>query len=224
MAVESPRVGGFLASEAPGTRSRDQISMLALNDGATTYQAGTPVAQLLTTGVAAFANGASNTGNGTCGTITTTQGVVPGVYVAECLVAGATAVFSLESPSGVFIGNFKVGTAFAGGGLAFTITTGGTNYAVGDIITFTLPSSGGNVGEYVAWNHATGKYGAETIAGILFAPTYVGGASNVNALIISRAAEVKGDLIQWPATDGGTIAAGTAQLATLGIEIRAGVP
>lgn len=220
MATETTRAGSFLASEAQGTRSREQVTLLKFNDNATVYQAGQILSRYNTTGVATYAAGAGNTGNGACGAIVTSAGVKPGVYTGECIKAAANAgTFRLEDPDGIFVGNVVVGAAFAGGGLAFTLADGATDFVVGDTFTISLPTSGGNVGKYISTD-LTGKYGREVAAGILFAYADVSGNADVQATVIVRDAEVKADLLVYPTNNANDIAAINAQLAELGIIVR----
>lgn len=301
--TESPRAGDFISSEdVYGFRSRDQVYLDAINDGATSLVAGSVLGKKTIGTSGTFANAAGNTGNGTCGTITLSQGAINGVYEAVCILAGATAKFELSNPSGVVIGVVTVGTAFSGSGLGFTILTGGTNYAVGDIFTitvgnatfargtdtgnftcgaitvfpgfvpgtyqgvmtdathFTLTAPDGTIlpagvfgtqynsgglqftltaggtaavagdtftivtnegdGNYAAINFSASD-GTQYPAGILIFGQYLGGSSNVKAAIISRAAEVKKDLLAWPsgATDD-QVRQAITQLATIGIIVR----
>lgn len=137
--AEQNRSGAFLSSEQSfGNISRDQVNLVGLNDSATTLLAGTVLGQQNVGTVAAFANAAANTGNGTCGTITLSSGVQEGVYTFEAVTAGTTALFQAQAPNGTELPTMKVGTAYSGGGLAFTITSGGTAYAIGDQLTITV--------------------------------------------------------------------------------------
>lgn len=77
---------------------------------------------------------AGNTGNGTISaTPTISAGAKAGRYIIT-IVEPATNVgeFTVEDPDGVLIGNGTVASAFSGGGLAFTVADGSTDFGAGD--------------------------------------------------------------------------------------------
>lgn len=94
----------------------------------------------------------TNTGNGTCGTVTVGAEAVVGAYSVKASLVPVTAsgtpdtkkvVFDLFDPSGNLIdsqvaGQSNTNTAvFANGHLGFTLTTGSTPWAAGDSFTIT---------------------------------------------------------------------------------------
>ena len=85
------------------------------------------------TGVAAALG--TNTGNGTFGTITVSAGAMAGAYAVE--FDDATH-YVVNSPDGALVGHGTTGVAFSAGGLAFTITAGGTPFVAGDSFTVTV--------------------------------------------------------------------------------------
>ncbi|MEX3961032.1 hypothetical protein AB4Y42_02260 [Paraburkholderia sp. EG286B] len=111
-------------------------------------QSGTPVA----------AAAATNTGNGTIGSITKGADVQPGVYT---LVATSATNFTVAAPDGGAMPNATVGTAYVGANLNFTITAGGTAFVAGDEFTITVPA-----GNYVL-SKATATDGSELPSAIL---------------------------------------------------------
>lgn len=171
--LESPRAGGFISSEANGWRARDQVLLAAVGDGLTSYLAGTVLGKQTIGSKASFANSAGDAGNGTCGTITLSAGVQQGAYTFTCLVAGATAKFQGMAPNGVVLPELTVGTAYSQGGLAFTITTGGTNYAVGDEFVITVGTA--------AFANGVGDTGNGTCSAILTEPGVIGGTYTFTA-------------------------------------------
>ncbi|HZR87887.1 MAG TPA: head decoration protein [Bradyrhizobium sp.] len=98
-------------------------------------------------GIVAVA-GASNTGNGTVGSLTRGAGSLQGNYL---LTAVDATHFSVTDPEGNALPNLTVGSAYSQSGLGLTITAGGTAFVAGD--TFTLESF-----------DATGQY-IESVAG-----------------------------------------------------------
>jgi hypothetical protein len=167
LTLELARAGGFLVSEGNGQISRDQVTLAALNDGSTTLQAGTVLGLQNVGSKAAFTNAAGDTGNGTCGTITLSAGAQEGVYTFTCLVAGSTAKFQGIAPNGAVLPELTVGSAYSQGGLGFTITTGGVNYAVGDEFTITVGTA--------VFANAGGDTGNGTCSAIVVKPGVIGG-------------------------------------------------
>jgi hypothetical protein len=77
----------------------------------------------------------TNTGNGTFGTITVSAGASAGGYAIE--FDDATH-YVVNAPDGSLIGHGTTGSPFSAGGLAFTITAGGTAFVPGDSFTLTV--------------------------------------------------------------------------------------
>lgn len=92
----------------------------------------------------AAAKSGGNTGNGTMGTITLGSGVLPGVYSLRVTKAVTNAGdFQLKDPNGIVVGIGSVATAFAGGGMSFTLADGSTDFAVGDGFDITVAAGSG---------------------------------------------------------------------------------
>ena len=86
------------------------------------------------------APGATNVGNGTVGATSLGAGAEIGAY---SLVATSPTTFSVTSPEGVAEAPATVGTPYAGQ-VNFTITAGGTAFAVGDSFLLSWNQSAGN--------------------------------------------------------------------------------
>jgi tail tube protein len=95
------------------------------------------------TGPGAATAGANvGTGGGTCGAVTVSAGASVGVYKARIIAAiAAGGAFRLEDPDSNIVGTGKVGTAYSGGGLAFTISDGAPDFAENDYIPITVTST-----------------------------------------------------------------------------------
>ncbi|MBL6852355.1 MAG: head decoration protein, partial [Alphaproteobacteria bacterium] len=77
---ESFHAGGFMISEGPGTRSRDQITIAS----GQSLKAGTVLGKLLSsTSNAVSTAGGGNTGNGVMGTVSVGAGAIVGNYKLE---------------------------------------------------------------------------------------------------------------------------------------------
>ena len=120
--------------------------------GADTFVAGTILARRSVAN-AVTASAFTGTGDGTLTLATVAPGtVVPivGAYVLTCTAAVANGgVFSLTDPNGALIATsltLDVGaggtTAFEVEGLLFTVTDGGTDFAVDDFATLTVAADG----------------------------------------------------------------------------------
>lgn len=82
----------------------------------------------------------ANTGNGTIGALAAGAGVETGTYT---LTATGATTFTVATPEGVDLANATVGTAYANGGIGFTITAGSTAFVAGDRFTLTVLNSVG---------------------------------------------------------------------------------
>jgi len=90
------------------------------------------------------AKSGGNTGNGTMGTVTVGSGAKAGVYQLRIVTAASNAgEFTVKDPDGVVVGVGDVATAFAGGGLSFTLADGGTDFVVGDGFDITVAAGSG---------------------------------------------------------------------------------
>lgn len=128
-----PEAFGFLKSEAPGTRSREAITLKSgenLNAGAVITG---------TDGTVTTAADSGNTGNGAfASTPAGVAGVMEGDYrlvVVEPATDGGT--FVLYRPDGTVVGKGSVGSAFSDE-LSFTLNDGATDFAAGDAFTITV--------------------------------------------------------------------------------------
>jgi hypothetical protein len=181
----------------------------------TVLPAGTILGEVQDGSSATYAANSGNTGNFTCGTITVSQGVVEGTYSIEF---SAATVFNVFYPNGELVGEGHTGTAFAAGGLGFTITAGGTPAAVGDGGTIALATNA-NVGLYTPQNLLAAD-GTQIAAAILANETDASGG-NVKVTVFDRACEVNGSELIYPASvTAAQIAAINAQLAAIGVIVR----
>lgn len=153
--------------------------------GAGTLKRGTVLGQQTPNPIEAAA-AAGNTGNGTIGSLNVLSGYKTGVYTA---VATAATVFAVTDPEGNALGNASTGVAFAGGGIGFTLTAGGTAFAVGDTFNITVSDA---VGAYIACVKTASDGSqvpvailaddADASAGWITTGAYVAGEFNANAL------------------------------------------
>ncbi|HDR9227810.1 TPA: head decoration protein [Burkholderia vietnamiensis] len=162
----------------------------------------------------ASAAGASNTGNGTIGSLSVAgYAAKVGVYTVE--FDDATH-FVVSDPTGAEVGHGTTGVAFKAGGLSFTITAGGTAFVPGDSFAITVAAGSG---KYKPFDPANVD-GSQVPAGILFATKDVTTVDKPCAVVV-RLCEVNASELVWPAgMSAAAIAAAQAQLKALGIVPR----
>lgn len=127
--VEAFRDGGFLVSTPNGHRHIDQGTLTG-----TKGLAGMILGALVAGTSATATAGASNTGNGAMGAITTNT-VATQVGTYDVTFTAATA-FTVTAPDGD-TSTGTTGVAFSALGIGFTITAGGTAFVAGDGFTIT---------------------------------------------------------------------------------------
>ncbi len=131
---------GFVLTEQEGVDhpSRDVVTLLS----GQVLSAGTLLGKVRTTSASAAAKAGGNTGNGVMGAVTTSEGVQDGIYRLRITKAATNAGdFEVAGPNGDLVGVGTVGAAFSGGGLAFTLADGSTDFAVGDGFDITASTS-----------------------------------------------------------------------------------
>lgn len=122
------------------------------NDVATYFEPGTSGRKQLPAGTVLSLDGptrtvsaaavAGNTGTGTIGTVSATFAAEDGVYRLTCDEPAANlGNFIVQAPDGTIIGDATVGTAATVGGVTFTISDGGTDFAAGDQFTIEVITS-----------------------------------------------------------------------------------
>jgi Bacteriophage lambda head decoration protein D len=211
MTTEPTYAGEFILSEGPRSRSRDQVT-IAVNQ---TLLAGTVLGatEVGALGAASVAN-PGNTGNMTVGNLSATGDAKLGVWSATL---GNATHFGVNDPDGIVIGEGNMGAQFNGAGLSFAITAGSVAGVQDDGFEITV-SQGAAVEEFAKLNPAASD-GTQRAAGISFAAVTTGG-STAQAVAITRAAEVKGGVLDWGNANATQIAVAEQQLAALGIIVR----
>lgn len=209
----------FLLSEANNYRSRENIVIAASQ----TLAAGA-ILGLISIGALAAA-GAAVAGNTGAATITAAPAVAvgtpTGVYTLTAVSAGATAVFLLESPDGVQLGEATTGTPATIAGIGpFTITDAGTDPAVGDQFTITVTDAAATgEGQYVK-HDPEGTNGSQNVAGVLYDAVTTGVGETARAVAIVRDAEVIDARLVYDDHDTTEKAAVRAALKTMGVIVR----
>lgn len=210
--LEPGHAGAFILTEANGKRSRANVTVQT----GQVLVAGS-VLGATAVGAAVAAADAGNVGNGAMGAVTVGDGAIPGAYrliiIAEATNAGA---FTVENPEGVTVGEGNVAAAFEGGGIAFTLADGATDFAVGDSFTITVAEGSGTVREF----DPDSAVGAGVAMGVLI---YDADATDgpVDVAAIVRDAEVNvNELVFNDTLTEDEIAEAISQLAARGIFAR----
>lgn len=197
--IEPRHAGAFMVSEAPGRLSRDRF-VIALNQSLAAGQVvgKTAVVSLVTSSAAADG---SNTGNGVItldATAPVAAGAKNGVYrVVNDLVATNSGEFVVYDPDGIEIGRVAVAATFSNQ-IKFVIADGATDFAIGDAFSITVGIEETDY-QIVAYNPA-GTDGSQRAAGILWEGVTTDGTNLGAGVVITRAAEVRGIDLVWPAT------------------------
>lgn len=160
--TEGTHAGEIIVSELPRGLSRDAITVISGQN----LVAGAVLGKIVISTTAATAVAGANTGNGAMGAITVGAGAQVGVYslIVNRAVTNA-GDFEVIDPQGDVVGIGHVASAFSGGGLAFTLADGATDFAVNDSFAITVGSGSGKYTEHNAAN----TNGSQVAAGILFA-------------------------------------------------------
>jgi hypothetical protein len=220
--TEGFTAGHFLASEAPGLRSRDAIVLANAAGAAITVPAGTVLAkQVIGAASKAAKSGgnAANTGDMTLdGTTPVLANAQVGVYTVRCIsTASNGGVFRVTAPDGDVLGDVAVAATFANQ-IKFVIADGSQDFIVGE--GFDVTVAAGN-GQFVPFLNATNL----PAAGVLWDKVVVPAESTAAGVGILRDAEVVAARLQYDATlsGGGLTAAKAAarvSLAAAGIIAR----
>ena len=197
--IEPRHAGAFMVSEAPGRQSRDRF-VVALNQSLAAGQVVGKTAVVSQVTSSAAADG-SNTGNGVItldATAPVAAGAKNGVYRAvNELVATNSGEFVVYDPDGIEIGRVAVAATFSNQ-IKFVIADGATDFAIGDAFSITVGIEETDY-QIVAYNPA-GTDGSQRAAGILWEGVTTDGTNLGAGVVITRAAEVRGVDLVWPAT------------------------
>jgi hypothetical protein len=195
--------GALVGSGATGTAFANQLGF-TITAGGTAFVAGDSFTVAVPPG--SYAANAGNTGNGTCGAVTAKAGCQVGTYSGEFFAATK---FNVFDPSGKFVAEGATGTAFANQ-IGFTITAGGTAFAVGDSFTIAVQPGSSNVTPL----NPSAVDGSAVAMGIVVRPQTVPAAATAAVVLAERLVVGLLDYLIWPAGITSTQqAAALAQLA-----------
>lgn len=156
---EGRHAGEYIVDELSVELSRANITVLS----GQSLKAGHVIGSVSTLAAAATA-GASNVGDGAMGAITAAWPASPGLYLLEVTATASNAGAFRVSRDGNLIGTGNVASAFAAGGLSFTLADGATDFAVGDRFVIAVTAT---AVKWREWNPANTD-GSQVARGILF--------------------------------------------------------
>lgn len=218
--TEAPHAGEYLVSEAAGFRSRETGTLAESQ----TIVAGQVLGRLIDVTLAGV--GAAGSGNTGEATITAdpavAAGTPAGIYTLTAVSAGATAVFLMEGPDGVALGEATTGTPATIAGIGpFTITDAGVDPAIGDQFTITVTATADEANDQLVAFDQDGTDGSQNAVAIAFAAAETASSETKLITYTARDAEVSGHELTWPDDiDADEKAAAIVSLAALGIIVR----
>lgn len=208
--TEPATLGDAIKWEEADSYSRKLITVLTGNSVALAEVVGQVTKSTPTTGTAG-----TNTGNGTCGSVTAGKLAKIGTYTLTCTAAASNAgTFAVKDPDGFSLPPATVAVAYTNPQINFTIADGSSDFIVGD--SFTIAVAAGS-GKYVPLDPAAVN-GSQVAAGIMVDAV---DATSADALgvIINGDSLVATDNLVWPAEiSAGDKATAIAQLAAIGIK------
>jgi hypothetical protein len=189
--TEAPRPGEAIISQAPGTRSREAITIMASQN----LLANQVIGSNITAATVAAAIGAGNTGNGVLTLAGTpwTATARPGVYRVTFIEPVTNlGTFTVESPDGIIVGRGLVGTAYSNH-VAFTIADGAADFVAGDFFLITVSAVTFQWGAY----DPAATDGRAVPRGIVYYPVTTGAGVTAQAVAFVRGIEINSQKLQW---------------------------
>jgi len=215
--TEGTYLNDLLKWEMENYHSREQVTVLAGQN----LVMGSVIGKIKIGSVPTSGTAGTNTGNGTCGSVTGGAKAKVGVYTLRCVgVAANGGIFSVRDPDGEALPDAVMG-AYTNSAINFTLTDGATDFALGDSFTITVSAGSGKVKEL----NLTGIDGSEDAYGIMIAGVDTTTPSaDKQAVAIVRDAQIVADYLTWPAGASDVQkAAALVQLANEGVVTRTDV-
>lgn len=208
--TEPATLGDAIKWEEADNYSRKAVTILSGNSVALAEVVGQITKATPTTGTAG-----TNTGNGTCGSVTAGKLAKIGTYTLTCTAAATDAgTFAVKDPEGLSLPPATVAVAYENPQINFTLADGTSDFIVGD--SFTIAVAAGS-GKCVPLDPAAVD-GSQVAAGIMVAAVDATSADKPG-VIINGDALVATDNLVWPAEiSAGDKATAIAQLADIGIK------
>ncbi len=197
--TEGKYLNDWLKWEMENNQSREVVTVLAgqkLAMGAVVGKI--TVGVVPTTGTAG-----SNTGGGTCASVTGGPAMKVGVYELTCVaVVSGGGVFSVKDPDGLGLPNAYVGQSYMNPAINFTLTDGTPDFALGDVFRIVVPAGSGKVKalDFGAIDGSADAYG------VMISGVGMDGMDNMDIMdgmdrkgvAIVRDAQIVADGLVWP--------------------------
>jgi len=186
---ENDRLGDIVKSELDPEYSRSVVTVASGQDVALGAVLGKILFSAPATGTAG-----TNTGDGTCASVTAGKKAEVGTYSLTCLsVDGADSGWKVVTPSGVRLDDAAAGAAYESSQINFTITAGATAFVAGDVFTIAVAAGSGKV-KAIDFDATDGSQIAYGIA----YDDYDATSGDMDGVAIAREAVVIGDKLVWP--------------------------
>lgn len=189
--AEGKYTAEFLLSESPGSRSRENVTVLSGENLLVGHVLGR---RLVSPTFGAAAALGTNVGNGVFGTVTaaTNLGAQRGTYrIVMTEPTTNLGTFEVFDPSGLVVGDGVVGTAFDNQ-IQFTIADGGTDFVAGDAFTVAVTGGTYKVKEY----DPADADGGQRPYGVLLSAVNATSADKAGVAVV-RDAEVRSGDLSW---------------------------
>jgi len=194
--TEGKYLNDLLKWEMENYHSREQVTVLGGQD----LVMGSVIGKIKIGTVPTTGTAGTNTGNGTCVSVSGGAKAKVGVYTLRCVgVAANGGIFSVRDPDGEALPDAVMG-AYTNSAINFTLTDGATDFALGDSFTITVPAGSGKVREL----NLTGIDGSEDAYGIMTAGADTTVAQKQVAFTSGGAAELQPGMVVTGATGGAT--------------------
>lgn len=169
-------------------------------------------------GAVVVAAAGGNTGNGVLDAVVLGDAAKVGAYTLTCTAASADGgVFQVVDPEGYRLVDAEVGVDYDSPQLAFGLADGATDFAVGDVLTITVPEGSGKVVALAP--DATD--GTQLASGVLMADVTAPDGVDASGPVIEQDAILIGDGLIWPdAIDPADKTAALTRLRAAGLTIR----
>jgi len=213
--TEANRLNDILKFELSNNQSREVVTVLSGQD----LVVGAVLGKIKLGTCPTSGTPGSNTGAGTCTTVTAGVKAKLGTYTQKCLIAAAGAgIFSVEDPDGYALPDAIVGVAYVNDQINFTLNDGSPDFAVGD--SFTVAIAAGSLSVRSIKSDAVD--GSQDAYGILTADCDASLGAKSAVAIVRDAQIIEANLV-WtvsPAVSTAQKAVAMAQFKAMGIVTR----
>lgn len=187
--TEPNSLGDGVKWEQENSYSRKTVTVASGNSVALLEVVGAITKSTPTTGTAG-----TNTGNGTCGSVTAGQDAKLGTYTLTCTAAATNAgTFQVKDPEGNLLAPATVAVAYTSPQLNFTLADGTTDFVVGDSFTVAVAAGSGKVVPL----DPDAVDGSQNAAGIMVAAVDASVADAIGVMIAGDALVATSNLV-WP--------------------------